>query len=536
VALAFAAWGSLDASPSIWLVGVALLFASACLFPAATHGPTLLSAAVLGFAAWLVATNAWFNPSYSAAAPYHAAFLLGGFVLGRRAGVLDAWTMFLPALLLVLCLGAWALLQEATTQAQRAHALFETPATLAATLNLVLVPSVLLLAFGRSQSLLVPCVTALAAAWVAAGSLGGWLAATLGASVAAGFAYRAGLRARTRDLLLAASALALGWLVAQLVPVLWTATGGFGSALSGVASSASAVPVHEPLQSGAARLDLYQLALGALPAASWLTGYGYLGFYHLLEAGREAVRSYGPGTTYFVHNDYLQMLLELGIPGLALFLGIVTLPLLHARRAIVRIPEAQRVVIVALVGAAATMIVHALVDFPFYVPVCVALYGIVIGVIDSTARGAVTPGHPMHRASLAALVTIGAVLLVKPAAAEAAAANAQRQWRVAQAERAAWWFEVARRIEPRDWRYHWYAGQFWYAQARAGNPAGAALADQAFAAGFAANSREVRNLAGRILTHRNLRGSLATPADDATLRAWTETVARLAPNDAKALK
>ena len=44
----------------------------------------------------------------------------------------------------------------------------------------------------------------------------------------------------------------------------------------------------------------------------------------------------------------------------------------------------------------------------------------------------------------------------------------------------------------RDWRYHWYAGQFWHAVARGGNRRAGELAEAAFAAGRAANSREVR--------------------------------------------
>jgi hypothetical protein len=119
--------------------------------------------------------------------------------------------------------------------------------------------------------------------------------------------------------------------------------------------------------------------------------------------------------------------------------------------------------------------------------------------------------------------------------AEAAAAYAQRQWRGAHSVSAAYWFEVARRIEPRDWRYCWYAGQFWHAQAlQSGKPEAARLADQAFADGFAANPREARNLLGRIATHVQLRTMLAAPADGPTLIDWSERAVTLAPNDSSA--
>src|SRR4026209_2256621 len=53
---------------------------------------------------------------------------------------------------------------------------------------------------------------------------------------------------------------------------------------------------------------------GAFP----LLGTGYLSFRHLLDSAVVPIVGFEEGsTTYFVHNDYLQVLLELGIPGLA---------------------------------------------------------------------------------------------------------------------------------------------------------------------------------------------------------------------------
>jgi hypothetical protein len=122
-----------------------------------------------------------------------------------------------------------------------------------------------------------------------------------------------------------------------------------------------------------------------------------------------------------------------------------------------------------------------------------------------------------------------------PAAAEGAAGYAHRQWRSAHGESAAYWYEVARALEPRDWRYHWYAGQFWLAQAvQNRKPEAAQQADQAFAAGFAANPREVRNLLGRITTHRALRTVLAAPADGPTVIQWSERAIELAPDNSLA--
>ena len=538
LALAFASWGSLDASPAIWLGAIVLLLAAAWLLPAASRGLTVLSAAAGGFALWLVVTNWAFNPSYSAAAPYHAAFLLGGLIVGRRAGLTDARQLFASSLSMVLCLAAWALCQEAVNPAQRAHALFETPATLAASINLLLLPSVTLILFGNRQLLLLTTVVALSAGLIAAGSLGGWLAAALGSALAIALAYRGGLRLQRRPLALASLAVLLGWAIALWLPYLWSALPSFGGTAGPAAAAQSApIPPHQPIESSAARLDLYELALRSLSLSFWLTGYGYLGFYYLMEAARDAIRTYGASTTFFVHNDYLQVLLELGAPGLAMFLALVLLPFVVAWRAVPAAREGDdRLTIIAAVASISTMTIHAFVDFPFYIPVCVMIYGLAIGVLDARAsRLGAPPGRRVPRAVTVGVATLAVWILATPVAAEAAAAYAQRQWRAREAQSAAYWFEMARRIEPRDWRYHWYAGQFWYFFAAENNKGEAAqFADRAFAAGFAANPREARNLLGRILVHRNLRPLLAAPADAATVMAWANRAVELAPFSAGA--
>jgi hypothetical protein len=226
----------------------------------------------------------------------------------------------------------------------------------------------------------------------------------------------------------------------------------------------------------------------------------------------------------------LQTLLELGIPGLAGLLALVALPQARAWRVVPVLGPDQKLMVVALAAALGSMATHALVDFPFYIPVCLLIYGAAAGLLDSLlAAGA---GVRLPRVLAVAAGTLGLWVLATPVAAQAAAGYAHRQWQAAHGQSAAYWFEVARRIEPRDWRYHWYAGQFWYAQAQASKkPEAARLADAAFAAGFAANPREVRNLLGRISTHVRLRALLAASADNATLREWADHALALAPLD-----
>lgn len=293
---------------------------------------------------------------------------------------------------------------------------------------------------------------------------------------------------------------------------------------------------------------MFELALRSALSTNLLTGYGYLGFYYLMEMGRADIATYAAGMTYFVHNDYLQVFLELGVPGLVLLLSIVLWPLAKAWQVAPRASSGEdRITLVALAAMLASMAVHATVDYPFYVPVCLLIYGIGLGMLDSLllARGWTRSWRlslerapaSLGRAARAAAVTLMAFVLVMPVAAEAAAAYAHKSWRDGRGQDAAYWFGIARTLQPRDWRYHWYEGQFWFAQAaQQRKPGPAALADKAFAAGVAANPREPRNLVGRLSTQLELTPLLEAPVDASTLMAWANRVMEQAPNDPSARK
>jgi O-antigen ligase len=119
-----------------------------------------------------------------------------------------------------------------------------------------------------------------------------------------------------------------------------------------------------------------------------VTGTGYLTFRYVLERDRGRVPSYGSASeTWFAHNDFLQTLQELGPVGLAFLLALAWLPGWMAYRQLAAIPEAQRAVALAAASATTAMACHAMVDFPFYIPACLVLYGALLG-LDRRCQGA----------------------------------------------------------------------------------------------------------------------------------------------------
>jgi O-antigen ligase len=474
------------------------------------------------------------HASYSAFAIYHAGLLVAGFLLGRRAKGESATLIYEVTVVFALTLGVWALWQLAFQGGERPHALLDTPATLTAALNLVLLPALVWIAAAtrRSRPLEMAAV-AISAAFLAANSRGGWLAAAAAGFVAVLLLQRSGVEIRRERQIRIGVIFLAGWIVMWLVSLIG---GGLGTPTYSIPSADAGISLL-------ARLAMYKLAWQSLSLATLPAGSGYLSFFYLMRSHPDSVPDYENAITYFVHDDYLQALLELGLPGLLGLLAIAALPLALAWRAMpqVKIESERAVTIAAMAAALSSMAFHALVDFPFFIPVCVAMYGIGLGILDAHLPAAAdrnfnlsttTTRGAMQRIAVAGVATFACWLLGTSLAAEAAARYALMQWERSNNEGAAYWFQVAQRLEPRDWRFHWQAGQFWFTQAAlGGKPAAARLADRAYAAAIEANPREIFPLVGRIALHRRFGTLLGSPADRATLLGWANRAVTLAPAD-----
>lgn len=94
----------------------------------------------------------------------------------------------------------------------------------------------------------------------------------------------------------------------------------------------------------------------------------------------------------FVHNDYMQILLELGIPGLILFLSIFILVLLASRKMLVsRADIPNQALYFGMQLAIITVMIHSLVTFNFYMVSILLVLGVYIGLILRQARSLI-PG------------------------------------------------------------------------------------------------------------------------------------------------
>lgn len=151
-----------------------------------------------------------------------------------------------------------------------------------------------------------------------------------------------------------------------------------GSALlAGELSQGLSPEDPRPLLDASNRLILWKPAWRMLMEAPWL-GIG-LGTFFLAWPPYQDPRDTSAG--FFAHNDYLQIWIETGLPGLALFLAIfVSLAWLMFR--ILRdgrIAGAARVELSGLFCGLAAVAMHSFVDFNFYVLAIMTTAGLVLG-------------------------------------------------------------------------------------------------------------------------------------------------------------
>lgn len=514
LAAVLVAWGSAKTSPSIWAVAVASL--GLVLWPRCANRwhATPLAWAVVAYSGWTILHTAFLSKVYNPAGLFDPLFLLGGFAVGRVLEGEQRTQVYRAIGLLLASLSLWAI-GQVLLQSSRGHAHFETGSALATNINLILAPAIVALAYGyRSRALLLLAILLFAA-----------LCATF--SRAAFIALLAGLAITPA---LVSPAPATGWRrIYSLLAVVVTTS--LALYLMAAFWSMPRLPIDASLtslDSAKARFELYRLAWSA---SATFFGIGYLGFRHVLEIGRAEVPSYGESSfTYFVHNDYLQTLLELGVPGLLALLAMIVIAVWTVKW---RVPDAQKSHSAALVAGVIVLALHAVLDFPLHVPLCLLLLGVGLGAIDRLGSSPTARNAPAGRLQGFTMLALGLALtvcLLRPVAAEAVAAYAMKKWFTGETRDAASAFELARRCDARDFRYHLYAGQFWLARAAEdGEPEHARRADDAFRAGMVANSLEPSAALGRAFTQLRYSSILPAPAPASEVRAWAEQALMVAP-------
>lgn len=495
---------------------------------------------------WLFADPAFVTPSYSADIFYRPLILLGGFsvgaVLGRETGtrLFRAGSELLALLALIGLLQFFVGFWHLSYNPLRAAATFITPNTFATAINLFLLPLIALAAVGRTDWRAFALMLWLFAGLLSTESRGGWFAFVAGLGFIA--IYIDLPRAREawepckRVLAGLLWVIIVFWLATRLEPAATLAAlVGTDTNASGIATDTFGATV---LSRGTSfRAEIYLAALDLI-VANPVVGYGANMFRILFEARKPPEMDIGM-TFPFVHNDYLQIWLEFGLPGLILLGATIAAALALIARA--RREDRHDPLPLACGAAATGMFTHAIVDFPLYIPFLLMTLGLWLGALAAhggcSERLAPLIVRATDRVRLlctplitGALVVAALGWLAQPVLAEITAQRALSDLTAGRVDGALYWQSVARRLEPRNAAHYWAEGVIWRDQAIETNDKSlAARADRLFADGMRSDPYQIANFLERARLHRTHAELFDRPAGAQEMLAWTGEALRLRP-------
>ncbi|MEY4705467.1 MAG: hypothetical protein RL042_1672 [Nitrospirota bacterium] len=213
------------------------------------------------------------------------------------------------------------------------------------------------------------------------------------------------------------------------------------------------------------RIDMWKSSIERVvdrPLGMGLGMYKYASFQYRFPIERNIVR-YGKRAES-AHNEYLQIAVELGVGGLAVFLlGIGMWG--REVKAVLRssLEPWERALVTGLTGVVLGILVHATVDSVFHEPALVILLIVCGGFVlafssikkpDRTARNVPFPYHPVRLSLVVVCGIVLATLAIQPAAGWYAHERGQAEAQVGRQDAALDWFRRAALIDPGTTGYH----------------------------------------------------------------------------------
>lgn len=518
-----------------WWLGLCLLIVLAKLQQERPLTLSWISAALVIFCLLLLTNALYLNPSYYAGGIYFPATLLITFLIASCRPIWLIQTGFKVFCAVIALIAVWAFVQWLTgwgflgEKSARALALFSGTNTLATTLNLGLVPVLGFYLLGRGGRGVYGLAMLLFAALLTTQSRGGYLGLLSGILFLMTFVGQAAIAAqwqRYREV-------AVGFLV---VLVFFKLYSGLGLA------SWSMDSVFATLKYGdsSSRWELYQVAWNGLSEQLWL-GIGYYNFGYYFEAHK--VPPFLDRRIIFVHNDYLQFTLETGLLGLGLFLLLIVAvygQLLKFRQ---QTMAEQRLPLILSAAAIASMLAHALVDYPFYIPVLMAIFGAYLGIVNhqliemgatywQLPKMSVQTLSGLRSSFINNMLVIGLLIwLGLPVFASVFADYGLYRLQHVDAQRGLYWHGVARLLQPRAANYYVREAIIWrslgLAQTR---PDLLEKSNAVFSKGVEVNPFEVNNLLEKIALHRQYGAMLKQPASHQDIMTWINHAKNLQPH------
>jgi O-antigen ligase len=526
---------SRNTQPFLWWLGLCLLVALACLKQERPFALSWVSVALGGFCLLVLINTLYVSPAYQVGGIYFPATLLIVFVVASHCHDWFVQTGFKLFCAVIVLIAVWALAQWLTgwgfwdEKSVRSRALFSTPNILAAALNLGLTPVLAYYLLGRGGHGVYGLTLLLFAALLATQSRGGYLGLLAGVLFFVTFIDKAAVVGQWQRY----RAVAIGFLTVlgffKLYAWLGRASWSMDTVLATLSHGDSS---H--------RWEIYQVAWHGLAEHLWL-GSGYFNFGYYFEVYK--VPPFLDTHFSFVHNDYLQFAFELGLLGLALFLLLIIAVYGQLFKFRWQTMVEQRLPLIMSSVAITSMLAHALVDYPFYIPIFQAVFGVYLGIInrqfiDMGAAHWKMPKMPeQHFLSMRPIFISNALViglmawLGLPAFASVVANYSSYRLLTGDVQHSLFWSGVARTLQPRTASYYWQEGVIWRDQGIAQNrPDLLDKSNAVFSKGFEINPLEVNSLLEKIALYRQYGTMLKKQATHQDIVTWINHAKNLQPH------
>lgn len=531
-----------------WWMSVSIIFLLALYFFDSRLSFNVLTITVLLFLLLLIMNMLFIRPVNNQDASYLIAFFASSFLLFSYAN-----KKFIRQSISILCglfflLALWGLLQYFTGFAYlvntgvRANALFYTPNTFAACLNIILLPLMVFYLFRKGSNKLILLISILFATLLVTQSRGGWVAFTV--SILFVLILTRVLQfyldiTTSRKLMLI---LILVFSTYSFIELVGFDRNKTDLNLTFKNEAGHLIRSDSIVSTMSHRFMLYDIAWQHIKEKP-LLGEG-LHTYQYFQI-RDQHAPYIGNATRFVHNDYLQLWMETGIFGLMLYISIPVIIISMLLFKWKAIKDTDRITMLALITGLVSFYVQALVDFLFYTPFLLMMYGAFLGYLNQLfnqyPQGSlhfklVLPAsrvRPVIMKSLLGLVMV--CYLSQPAIAQLAFDQANHDKKHLAIRSALVMYDLARQFAPYESSYYLVEGDLWYHAAKAtGESESAQRADRLFELGASANPYRVANLFWRAILHRDMPELLLTAVSQETVLSWLEQVLHWLPHDQRA--
>lgn len=509
---------------------------------------TLIDSSIYFFAIVLLLNLLIFNQATSPLAYFLVAYFLAGHLVFSVVNNKQFIHAYQFIVFIFSLLSVWALMQfildigQISHYSYRASTIFANPNTYAAAINLLLFPLITIYLINdeyKSKYLYVANIL-LFASLIATQSRGAWLAFIFGFISLFVFLNFAGNSFK----LPSCKRLLFGFLLTFVLLSgikLSSSSNGLNekSTLDRVKNNIEHVVPYKIKTSLNHRQELSQIAWNNIKENA-ITGIGLLNFIYFNY--RDTV-DYIYGKSLYVHNDYLQLWLELGSFGLLALLSIIVIMYWQGVASLRKLNTEQQVWVIAILCAMTTYFIHALISYVFYAPLLIFLAAAYLSVLSNilSKRNMSTYSVDSSQSldgtrfglpeilkkkiwlirTLISLVI--ATFLLNHAAAQISARAGMSLLKANKVEQAAELFTFARTHSPSVPDYYLAEANIWKNIALTNSDAMAAnRADSIYKEAMVQNPYDAESRLYRAILHRDGAGLLSAPVASVTIIAWLE--------------